>query len=334
MNKYFYVLFTFWGAMLFSQVPQYSQFYANSLYLNPAFAGADHSTRAILASRYQWPNLDANYTTTTISIDHHFSPIHSGVGLIITYDRIMPSQLTTTTIGGIYSYEAEISKDLIFRFGLEVAIAMSSIDPSQLSFASQYTDDGYVGGASNETFSSTRSSYLDISAGGLLVGHSFWTGLTVNHLTEPNQGLYSSEELPIKYSLFGGYKFNFTPEWKHRYVNHDEEKSISPTFLYKAQGKSDQIDIGVYGRYNHFAWGLVYRGIPIKRYDTSESNNDALILIIGAVLKNTNIGYSFDITASKLTMGTFGSHEITLVQRIAKAKENHLSHRRPQCPKF
>ena len=317
-----------------AQMPQYSQFYANSLYLSPAFAGADHSTRGILATRYQWPGIEANYTTTTLSIDHHFSSVHSGVGLIVNYDKIQPSQLTTTNIGGIYSYEAELNKDLIFRFGMEAAFTRRSLDPSQLTFSSQYSDDGFVGGSSNEKFVSESSSYLDIAVGGLLVGHSFWSGLTINHLTEPNQGFYGSEELPMKFSLFGGYKFNFTPEWKHRYVNHNEEKSISPTFLYKSQGKSDQLDIGVYGRYNIFAWGLVYRGIPVKQYEANESNNDAVVAIVGLVLKNTNIGYSFDFTSSKLTMQSYGSHEITIVQRLAKAKENHLSHRRPQCPKF
>jgi hypothetical protein len=45
---------------------------------------------------------------------------------------------------------------------------------------------------------------------------------------------------------------------KHR---SDEEKSITPTFMYKMQGKSDQLDVGLYGQYNQ----LLGSGIEVFR---------------------------------------------------------------------
>ncbi len=48
------VLFTQTGQ---AQDPEFSQFYANPLYLNPALAGANICPRAILNYRNQWPGL-------------------------------------------------------------------------------------------------------------------------------------------------------------------------------------------------------------------------------------------------------------------------------------
>ncbi|WMJ75681.1 type IX secretion system membrane protein PorP/SprF [Cytophagaceae bacterium ABcell3] len=46
-----------------AQSPQFSQYYANALYPNPAFAGADYTS--IFASRYQWHGLAASYFSNT-----------------------------------------------------------------------------------------------------------------------------------------------------------------------------------------------------------------------------------------------------------------------------
>jgi hypothetical protein len=44
-----------------AQDPQYSQFYAAPLYLNPAFAGATGQNRIGINYRNQWPAIDANF---------------------------------------------------------------------------------------------------------------------------------------------------------------------------------------------------------------------------------------------------------------------------------
>ena len=40
-----------------AQDPQFTQFYANPLYLNPAFAGTARCPRLVMAYRNQWPSL-------------------------------------------------------------------------------------------------------------------------------------------------------------------------------------------------------------------------------------------------------------------------------------
>ena len=52
-----------------AQDPAFSQFYANPLYLNPAFAGSNECPRANLNYRDQWPGIGRTYITTSASFD-------------------------------------------------------------------------------------------------------------------------------------------------------------------------------------------------------------------------------------------------------------------------
>ena len=48
-----------------AQDPAFSQFYANPLYLNPAFAGTNDCPRVNLNYRDQWPGIGRTYVTTS-----------------------------------------------------------------------------------------------------------------------------------------------------------------------------------------------------------------------------------------------------------------------------
>ncbi len=318
----------------FAQDPQYSQFYANALYLSPAFAGAEQNTRAIGAVRYQWPSLEASFYSSTASFDHYFDQYRSGIGVILHSDVASAAKLKTTEAGIQYSYQAALSKKLVFRPALQISYATKSIDYSKLSFGAQYTDNGYTGGSSNESLYNNKVSYVDISSGGLLYSEKAWTGFSLHHMNRPNQSFLNDESrLPTKFSFFGGMKFTFHKAWRKRYINPEEEKSLSPTFLYKMQGKSDQLDIGLYGRYNKAVVGLWYRGLPVKVYSPERTNHDALIFLVGFIHHGFNVGYSYDLTLSKLTLASGGSHELTLVYSIKHKKKRKILKMLP-CPKF
>ena len=282
---------------LYAQDPQYSQVYANALYLSPAFAGAEQNTRAIFATRYQWPGLDASFISNTFSVDHYIDRYKSGIGLIATSDFSSAAKLRSKEVGLIYAFQAELSKKIIFRPALQLSYVNRSIDFNSLTFGSQYTNNGYVGGLNNEPYNASTVSYLDISAGGLLYAENFWVGVSTNHLNTPEQSFIQGQsELAMKTSFFGGYKFLLTNELYKRNVNPVEEKSITPTVLYKMQGKSDQLDIGLYGRYNVLVVGMWYRGIPLKVFKPEKMNNDAVILLVGFIHKGFTLGYSYDYT--------------------------------------
>ena len=105
------------GAMLLlgtaagAQDVGFSQFYANPLYLNPAFAGSAVAPRISLTYRAQWPGLVSAFTTVSASYDQYFPDLHGGLGFIVMTDRVGDhGALSTNSLGAMYSMPALLFK--------------------------------------------------------------------------------------------------------------------------------------------------------------------------------------------------------------------------------
>ncbi|HRE96128.1 MAG TPA: PorP/SprF family type IX secretion system membrane protein, partial [Flavobacteriales bacterium] len=85
-----------------AQDPEFTQFFANPLYLNPAFAGSKRCPRINLNYRNQWPALSGTFVTTSASYDQHVESIYGGLGLLVTNDKAGEGTLNTTTINAMY----------------------------------------------------------------------------------------------------------------------------------------------------------------------------------------------------------------------------------------
>ena len=72
---------------LYAQDPEFSQFYANPLYLNPALAGVTVCPKVNANYRNQWPAIGKAFITYNASYDQYVSFLHGGLGLVITADR-------------------------------------------------------------------------------------------------------------------------------------------------------------------------------------------------------------------------------------------------------
>ncbi|MGZ3885417.1 MAG: type IX secretion system membrane protein PorP/SprF, partial [Bacteroidia bacterium] len=76
--------------------------------------------------------------------------------------------------------------------------------------------------------------------------------------------------------------------------------------------------------------------IPFKHYKPGYQNNESIAVLIGFEIPNKNlrVGYSYDLTISKLTINnTAGSHEVSLVYEVAKKKKRNRKVL-VSCPKF
>ena len=327
---------------LYAQDPQYSQFYAAPLFLNPAFTGSAKNLRATMNYRNQWPSLSANFTTASFSADYYLDRFRSGVGLLVTTDNQF-SNLKTTDIGATYAYHLKINEGLAVNMGLQGSYVTRSVDFYNLTFGDQLTSRGPNGLPSFDPIASLGPTikYVDFSGGLLVYGESFWAGASVHHINQPNQSLTGgAAPLPMKISVQAGYKIplgdyelgNGTgDEW-------NKEKSISPAILYKKQGPYDQLDVGLYLTYSPIVVGLWYRGLPIKKYQDGVNNHDALVFLLGYRQDNFAVGYSYDATISSLGAASGGSHEISLTYTFDINQDRKPSHRQNKkelsCPKF
>ncbi|MEO1098223.1 MAG: type IX secretion system membrane protein PorP/SprF [Bacteroidota bacterium] len=302
------------------QDPQFSQFYAAPLYLNPAFAGATQQTRVGLNYRNQWPSIDANFVTTSAYIDHFIEDKNSGIGLLIMRDREGQAGLKSTSVGLQYAYQLYLTDWLTFRPGVQVAWFNRNINFADLTFGDQFNPlTGEIENPSAETFGGLSKNFFDLSFGGILYTGNAWLGVAAHHINTPNQAFDDGSdpnELPSKLSFHGGVKILFKPGvMGSGFYARPQERSLSPTFQYKTQGEFDQLDLGLYLTLEPLIFGAWYRGLPFKTLE-GFNNNESIVMLVGFTKKRPkdalNIGYSYDYTISRLGSGSGGAHEVSI----------------------
>ncbi|MBW8060708.1 MAG: type IX secretion system membrane protein PorP/SprF, partial [Solirubrobacterales bacterium] len=125
-----YLLFPGIGINCFGQDPQYSQFYAAPLYLNPALTGTIRYGRMAANARNQWKKNVNRFDSRAFSADFNIRKYKIGVGALITrdyagYDAIydLPGigprnkVLRQTNIGLLGSYFIPVNKHWHTRVG-------------------------------------------------------------------------------------------------------------------------------------------------------------------------------------------------------------------------
>lgn len=309
------------GETVTAQDAQFSQFYAAPLYLNPAFAGSTGQARVGTNYRNQWPAIDANFNTISAFADFYIEEKNSGVGVIITKDREGLLGLQSTSIGLMYSYDLKLTKGLSFRPGFQGSLYNRAINFDKLTFGDQFDPNTgqVVNKNSVEGLNSGQSKFFpDMTLGGLFYSKNGWFGVTAAHITQPDQSLTgATDNLPMKISGHAGWKFYLTPGVIGQgFYNRPRERSITPTFQYRHQGRFDQMDVGVYYTLEPLVIGTWYRGVPFKSVN-GIVNNESIVLLVGFTKKGDkdvlNIGYSYDYTISKLGPGSGGAHEFSIV---------------------
>ena len=322
------------GNKLVAQDPQFSQYYAAPLYLNPALVGIHQKGSFGVNYRNQWPNIEAQFETYSFYVDNHFEDQYMSGGLIFTTDREGILGLQSNTIGLQYAYQLQLNHLWTFRPGMEVAYSMRDLNFEKLTFGDQFDQTGLVNTTSAEGLNTgEKARYFDLAFGGIFYNPKMWIGGAVHHLTEPNQSLMGDVvKLPRRISVHGGYRL---PLGSSRVSarSREREKSITPSFSYRTQGAFDQLDVGAFVTLNPLILGAWYRGIPVRKLD-GVANSESIVFMIGIQQAKTSIGYSFDYTISDLGIGTGGAHEISYTYSfsLADPKKPPLDARRLRCP--
>ncbi|MBL7889940.1 MAG: type IX secretion system membrane protein PorP/SprF [Bacteroidia bacterium] len=296
-----------------AQDPEFTQFYANPLYLNPAFAGSNICPRITMNYRNQWPGISGTYVTTSISADRFVYGIKSGIGILVMNDRAGQGTLNTTNISGIYSYQWRPTRSFAINVGFQATYGQKKLDWSKLTFGDMIDERrGFVKNTEEVPGRSQRS-FVDISAGAVGFSKRFFIGFAAHHLNEPDEGLVYSSKLPRKYTAHAGAIIPVGDK--------SNETTISPNILYQQQQDFRQLNLGVYITKGSLVGGLWYR------------NQDSFIVLLGLQHGIFKIGYSYDVTVSKLTNATAGSHEVSLGMQFT-CKKPKPKYRPGVCPSF
>jgi len=301
-----------------AQDPQFTQFYANPIYLNPAFAGSNGCPRFSLNYRNQWPSLSGNYVTYSASYDQYFKNINGGIAVIGMHDRQGQGTISTTMLGLVYSYHLKVNRKFTMLFGARAAMFNKFLDWDKLTFGDMIDPrKGFIYKTGDVPRGGSKY-FFDASAGFVGYSKNFFFGGAVHHLNRPNESMIVGEsKLPMRFTGHAGAEIKLGQ--KSQYNN---GTSIMPNIIYQYQNGFQEISVGTYVKYGVFTFGAWYR------------NRDAFILSLGIRTKKFKIGYSYDVTVSKLNNGVSGgSHEVSLGLNM-NCKTKPKSFRTISCPSF
>lgn len=319
-----------------AQDPQYTQYYAQPLFLNPAFAGTAPMHRLTLANRIQWPNLPRMFNTTALGYDYNMPGLNSGFGFLYVHDRAGSSNLVANNFSGLYSYKIQLKNGWVISPGVQFGYVVRNLDYSRLLFEDQigFGHSGQTPGTTDPMVNHMEKlSYFDFGTGLLLHNKFSWLGGALHHLNEPNQSVLGGAEdkLATKYSLHGGFRFQLYNGLQKR----ERVSSLAPSFLYKKQGVFQQLDVSLHLLHEPLIAGLGYRGMLLNDA-YGYHKQDAFSMMFGFRFPALEVGYSYDFTISTLEPSSGGAHELTLgfsfntrESRRVKRKDKFIP-----CPAF
>lgn len=312
-----------------AQDPIFSQFYAAPLMLNPAFTGTTYAPRIAVNYRSQYLGFDdltgsTAYATYAASYEQFIEDFNSGFGFMLKSDDAGGGLYKTTKFGGNYSYRVQVNREFQLKLGVEAGFRQFNIDWDRLIFPDQLDPlTGAVDPAGNPNPTNEirpenlNKTYFDIGAGLLAYTPNFYGGISLKHLTRPDESLLGingglNEGLAMRISVHSGAQFIIQEGTRLK-----KGSFISPNLLYIKQGDQGQINGGAY-----VSAGLIFAG---AWYRHTFGNTDAAIVLVGFKKDILKIGYSYDITLSQLqtqtSAGTGGTHEISLVLNFDQSKE-------------
>lgn len=315
MKKVFSLLFfVLCYRAVFAQDAEYSQFYANPIYLNPGFAGTNDQARVAVNYRNQWPQQGSTFVNYSVSFDSYLKKLNGGIGAQIHSNRELNGIVEATKFSLFYSHHLKVNPRFFFDMGLEAGLTYKKFDYSKLIFPdmiNQLTGERYVG--SGEMPENESLVYPDFGVGVLGQYDSFYGGISVSHLNQPNESFFVGDnrgKLPLKLTVHLGAK---SYRWHRGLLS--RRWTLSPNVIYQQQGSFNQLNMGLYILEKWISGGIWYR-------QTSGIQPESVILMLGVMRPNFKIGYSYDASLSKLSNYANSAHEISLIFYTGERKKN------------
>src|SRR6056297_236661 len=313
MKKGLFILwFIFICIVGFSQDVEFSQYYANPLYLNPAFAGSEESARIALNYRTLMPVSYGDYTTYSASFDKYIEDLSGGVGLQIMNDRQAQGAINELGINLIYAYNFRINHRWTVNAGLKASYQMNTVDARNLEMVDP------------ESGLYKSSMFFDFSAGILSWYNNYYIGLSVDHLTKPVISLGTSEPGIIgrKYTLHGGMEIPFYNSL------HRVHMTLSPNVILQHQNEFTKINLGLYLNKDYFATGLWIK-------TNTNFKIKGAVLMFGYSADSGVFAYSYDVPLNFNSLEGIisGAHEVTFLY-FFKYKSKKRKMKAIKCPSF
>ena len=318
-----------------AQDPNFSQFFASPLTLNPALTGKfDGSYRVAGNYRNQWPTINNAFTTYTASFDigilkNRIPEIDQfGIGVMGFSDKSGNGVLQNNYAALSVAYHKGMDEDGYHQLGVgfQGTYLNKRLDVSNLKLEDMLQSDGFTG-VTSESFTQQQISvsYFDANAGIFYNGttdgiNNFYAGASVYHLNRHKETYLEGEYLlePRITLQFGGRIPMGDLNSIHFSGNHSRQAGAKNTVIggaYALNVNADEMNP------TNLYLGTWYRF------------GDALIPYVGLEWGEFRFGASYDVNISQLKPASNmrGGSEFSLIYTRAPRDPNA---KKLNCPKF
>ena len=234
------ILLTISFSTLGQQDAQFAQYFDNTLYVNPAYAGSRGMMNVTLIHREQWVGFTGRPRSTTFSIHSPLRYESIGVGLTMIADEAGP--IKQNMFYGDISYRLKFKNNRKLVFGIKGGMNMINIGLTSLQKVEEND---------SKLLSNVRNN-INPNFGGGIFYHtpSFFFGLSTPKIIEQSYDGSKSNMEKRHYFLVTGGVFPVNQEWKLR-------PSVQAKFT---EGAPLSVDFSLAGIYNEKVWiGGLYR---------------------------------------------------------------------------
>lgn len=332
---------TICGALVcetFAQDPNFSQFFASPLTLNPALTGKFDGVYRVAGNyRNQWPTFNNAFTTYTASFDKGILndriPDYDqfGVGILGFSDQAGDGVLKTNAIALSLAYHKSLDENGYHQIGagFQGGFVSKRLDVSKVTFEDQLTPSGFTG-ATSEIFPNKRVSvsYFDVNAGVLYNGstngyNNFYLGASMYHINRPKESFQGDQYflLNARVTLQAGGKI---PVGQYNYLHFSANHSMQAKAHNTVVGGAYALNLNA----DQENPTTVYLGSWFRFAD-------AVIPYIGLEFGDFHIGATYDVNISNLATpqgsNGRGGAEISMIY-IKKPIDPNA--KKLNCPKF
>ena len=326
------------ASVSFAQDPNFSQFFASPLTLNPASTGKfDGIFRVAGNYRNQWPTINNAFVTKTASADFHLLKGYLadidrwGIGALFMNDQNGNGALTTNQFSFSTAYHKGLDEDGYHQIGVgfQGSYTDKRLNVAILDFEDELTALGFTG-TTSEIFpqNGLQVKYMDINAGILYNGstngyNNFYLGASMYHINRPKETFQGGQfYLNSRTTLQAGGR-----------VPMNQFNALHVSANYSFQANANNLMFG-----GAYALNLNYdEENPVNVYlgSWARFNNvsDAIIPYIGLEFGDVQLGATYDVNISSLqpASNSRGGIEISLIY-IKKPVDRSL--KKLNCPKF
>ena len=282
------------------QVPQYSQYIFNPVFINPAYAGYKQQLYLQSYYRKQWTGVNGSPETFAVAGDTYLEESQLGVGAQFLTDKL-GAQRTVAAYGNV-AYHLRLTKTKYLSFGVGAGVVNSQLDGSMLN--------PDIDGDPSVPLSKERMTYPDLKLGLFLYDEKFYAGIASDQMLASvfdfDKGDVMVKPDPHLY-LTGGYHFDLNYNF-----------SLVPSIMYMDDFKAPaRMDLNAALILNDMFWlGAGYRfgiDMPGREIQDGLKKSAAVLGMVQVQLKEgLRLGYAYDHTVSGFSVGAFTTHDISI----------------------